>query len=120
MPIPFKTITFKIYDDSGEIKEEKTYKLRFGMGATMEFKELTGMSLSELGDNVSEQVLGQILWVMLKQENQNLTQKDVNKLIDEGFDGTMDDLMDITQQAIESAYPPKDPENPKKPTAKKG
>jgi len=86
------------------------------MGATMEFKELTGMSFSELGDNVSEQVLGQILWVMLKQENQDLTQKDVNKLIDEYFDGTMDDLMDLTQQAIQAAYPP---QNPTKPAATK-
>jgi AAA+ superfamily predicted ATPase len=116
MPIPYKIITFKLRDDNEEIKEEKTYKLRFGMGATMEFKELTGMSLSELGNNVSEQVLGQVLWVMLKQENQNLTQKDVNKLIDEGFDGTMDDLMDLTQEAIQAAYPPK---NPTKPTATK-
>jgi len=105
MPIPFKTIEL-----------DKVYKLRFGMGATMEFKELTGITLSELGDNVSERVLGQILWVMLKQENEDLTQKDVNKLIDDHFDGTMDDLMEITQQAIEAAYPPK---NPKKPTAAK-
>ncbi|MFA5436559.1 MAG: hypothetical protein WC372_11025 [Candidatus Neomarinimicrobiota bacterium] len=105
MPIPFKTIEL-----------DKAYKLRFGMGATMEFKELTGMSFSELGDNVSEQVLGQILWVMLKQENQDLTQKDVNKLIDEYFDGTMDDLMDLTQQAIQAAYPP---QNPTKPAATK-
>jgi hypothetical protein len=107
MPIPFKEITLG----------EKTYKLRFGMGAMVEYEELTGNKLTEFGYDTSMSDLCKVIWVMLKQENDSLTLKSASKLIDDKFDGTMDDLMKLVNDVIEMALPT--PENPKKPTVKK-
>lgn len=115
MPIPFKILT--LYDDGGEERVEKTYKLRFGMGAMIEYEQLTGKKLTELGNNASMSEICEILWVMLKQTDESLTLKSASKLIDEQYDGTMQDLMELVNEVINMALPTQ--ENPKKPTAKK-
>lgn len=117
MPIPFKIITFTFRDDNEEITEEKTYKLRFGMGAMVEYEELTKKKLTEFDDTTSMKELCEVLWIMLKQNDESLTLKSASKLVDEGFDGTMQDLMELVNEAINIALATS--ENPKKPTAKK-
>ncbi len=117
MPIPFKMITFTLRDDNGEVTEEKIYKLRFGMGAMIEYEQVTGKKLTELGENTSMTELCEILWVLLKQNDESLTLKSASKLVDEGFDGTMQDLMALVNEVINMAIAT--PGNPKKPTASK-
>jgi hypothetical protein len=107
MPIPFKEITLG----------DKTYKLRFGMGAMIEYEELTGNKLTEFGNDTSMSDLCEVLWVMLKQNDESLTLKSASELIDEEFNGTMQDLMALVNEVINMAIAT--PGNPKKPTAAK-
>lgn len=107
MPIPFKEIALG----------EKTYKLRFGMGAMISYEQLTGKKLTELGGDASMTELCQILWILLRQNDKSLTLESASELIDEEFNGTMQDLMTLVNEVINMATAT--PENPKKPTAKK-
>ena len=54
------------------INLDRPRKLRFGMGAMVEFEQLTGIKLMELNDEMSMDVCSKILWIMLKQEDRFL------------------------------------------------
>ena len=85
------------------INLDKPRKLRFGMGAMVEFEQLTGIKLMELNDEMSMDVCSKILWTMLKQEDKELTLEKTCELIDEYAESITDVIAAITR-AIEAAF----------------
>lgn len=90
---------------------DKERKLRLGMGAIVEFEQLTGVKLMELDDNMSPDILGKIAWVMLKQEDKALTLEKTCELIDESYEGTIKDFAEDIKEAIRLAFPEGDEKN---------
>lgn len=105
MPIPFKMIDL-----------DKPRKLRFTTGAMIEFEDLTKIKLTELDTNISITTLIKLLWVMLKQEEPNLTQKQVQNLVDEYTDDVKP-VMESAIEAVQMSFGVR--KNPKKPTVVK-
>ncbi|QRN84838.1 hypothetical protein JR334_07575 [Clostridia bacterium] len=82
---------------------DKPRKLRFGMGAMVEFEQLTGIKLMELNDEMSMDVCSKLLWIMLKQEDKELTLEKTCELIDEYAESITEVITAITK-AIEAAF----------------
>jgi hypothetical protein len=82
---------------------DRPRKLRFGMGAMVEFEQLTGIKLMELNDEMSMDVCSKILWIMLKQEDKELTLEKTCELIDEYAESITDVITAITK-SIEAAF----------------
>lgn len=101
------------------IKLDKPRKIRFGMGAMVEFEQLTGIKLTELQDEMSISVCAKVLWVMLKQEDKALTFDQTIELIDE-YSDNLNDVIEKVTEAIQAAFDTgnKSP-NALKPTVKK-
>jgi hypothetical protein len=72
------------------INLDKPRKLRFGMAATVEFEQLTGLKLRDLEDELSFDVASKILWIMLKQDDEDLTLKQTYVLVDEYSEGMLE------------------------------
>jgi hypothetical protein len=68
--LPFKTIEL-----------DKSYEVRFTMGAIEEFEEMTGRGILDAAYNYAS--TAKLLWVALKQKNPSLTLEQTRKLIDE-------------------------------------
>ena len=85
------------------INLDRPRKLRFGMGAMVEFEQLTGIKLMELNDEMSMDVCSKILWIMLKQEDKELTLGKTCELIDEYGESITEVITAITK-AIEAAF----------------
>jgi hypothetical protein len=85
------------------INLDKPRKLRFGMGAMVEFEQLTGIKLMELNDEMSMDVCSKLLWIMLKQEDKELTLQKTCELIDEYAESITEVITAITK-AIEAAF----------------
>lgn len=85
------------------INLDKPRKLRFGMGAMVEFEQLTGIKLMELNDEMSMDVCSKILWIMLKQEDRELTLEKTCELIDDYAESITEVITAITR-AIEAAF----------------
>ena len=62
---------------------DKPRQLRFGMGAMIELEEITGITIVDLRKGMTPKQCSQILWVILKQDEPELTLEDTVKLIDE-------------------------------------
>jgi len=92
MAIPFVTIEL-----------DKPYRLRFGMGAMVEFEQLTGVKLMSISDEMSMDTCAKLLWVMLQQENRELTLEKTCQLVDEYADN-INDVMGAVTGAIEAAF----------------
>ena len=77
-------------------------QIRFGMGAQIEFEQLTKIKLGalakELENELSMETIAKALWVMLRQEDKELTLETVCNLVDENADN----LTDITQAVSEA------------------
>ena len=102
MAIPFKIIEL-----------DRPYKLRFGMGAMMEFEQITGLKLTSLeSDELDATIVGKILWVMLRQDDENLTEKDVYKLVDE-YAPSLSYVLETVGDAIRIAFEVDSPNAPK-------
>ena len=86
-----------------KIKLDKIYNLKFGMGAMYDFEELTGTRIMDLDDNLSFTTCAQLLFVMISQENESLTLKQVCKLVDES-DITVEEVLQTITRAIEAAF----------------
>jgi hypothetical protein len=84
---------------------DKERKLRFGMGAIVEFEQLTGHKLMELDNNTPPDVVIKAAWVMLKQEDKELTLEKTCELIDEHYEGTVKDFIEDIQEAVLLAFP---------------
>ena len=85
------------------IELDKPYRLRFGMGAMVEFEQLSGKKLMEIGEDVSFTTIAQLLYVMLKQDNHNLTMQEVCELVD-GYADNLAEVVEKVMKAIEVAY----------------
>lgn len=87
---------------------DKVYNLRFGMGAAYEFEKLTGVKVTQIDlATFSIIEIAQLLWVMMRQENKDLTLEQTLKLIDD----YADNLLDVTEkigEAITLAFTRKD------------
>jgi molybdenum cofactor biosynthesis enzyme len=92
MAIPFVTIEL-----------DRPRKLRFTMGAMMEFEEITGIKLMDLEDELSFTVAAKAMWVMLKQEDKDLTLEEMKNIIDEYADN-LTYIIEKTTQAIRAAF----------------
>jgi hypothetical protein len=95
---------------------DKPRKLRFGMGAMMEFEQLTGIKLASLNEDIEPAVIGKILWVMLKQDDESLTLKEMCRIIDEHAD-SLADIISATGDAVQAAFATGKSPNAGKPTA---
>lgn len=63
---------------------DKPRKLRFTLSAMVELEDTTDIKLSQLEDGeTSAKKITQVLWIMLKQDDPNLTFKQTVKLVDE-------------------------------------
>jgi len=82
---------------------DKVYNLRFGMGAIVEFESLTGLKLMEIGEEMSFDICAKILWVMMRQENKELTLEQVCALVDNYAD-SLDVVIEAVTKAIEGAF----------------
>lgn len=85
------------------INLDKPRKLRFGMGAMVEFEQLTGLKLTSMSDEMSMDMCSKILWIMLKQEDKELTLDDTINLIDEYADN-LNDVIESVTKAIQAAF----------------
>ena len=92
MPIPFKTINL-----------DKERKLRFSMGAMVEFEQLTKTKLTELEEDMSITTCANLLWVMLKQDDASLTFPKTMKLIEE-HTNNITEVITLVSEAIAAAF----------------
>lgn len=95
--IPFITINL-----------DKPRRLRFGMGAMVEFEQLTGLKITALDDEMGMETLSKLLWVSLKQEDKDLTLQKTCEIIDDYAD-SMTDVMEAVTNALKAAFPDKSP-----------
>lgn len=91
-------------------------KLRFGMGAMVEFEQLTGIKLMDIGDKMSFEICAKVLWIMLKQEEKELTFENTLNLIDDYADN-FNDVIEKVTEAISAAF--EKGNSPNAPTPKK-
>lgn len=96
MAIPFVTIEL-----------DKPYKVRFGMGAQLQYEQLSGKTIPELGQEMitglSAKSQNQVLYAMLEKEIKDLTMEKLSELIDENVPN-LDYLMDKIVEAVNAAY----------------
>ena len=86
------------------IKLDKVYNLRFGMGAAYEFEKLTGIKVTKIDfENFSIMEIAQLLWVMMRQENKDLTLEETLKIVDDHADNMEFVIVKITE-AITAAF----------------
>lgn len=83
------------------LKLDKVYNLRFGMGAQVEFEQLTGRRLNallkELQTDPSMETVATALWIMMKRENKELTLEKVYEIVDDNSS-----LLDVSKSVIEA------------------
>lgn len=65
------------------IELDRPRKLRFGMGAIVEYEQITGKKVQEIDEDISFSDLSNLLWVMLRQEQPDLTREQVLALVDD-------------------------------------
>ena len=101
------------------IELDRPRKLRFGMGAMIEFEQLTKKKITELtDDDMSGELLANILWIMLRQEQPELTLKQVCDIVDDYADNMTDVVSKVTE-AINAAFASKSESKNAKATARK-
>ena len=100
------------------IQLDKVYNLRFGMGAQVEFEQLTGMKLGALGKELekdpSMDIISKVLWVMMKRENKELTINQVYEIVDENADN-LTEIVNAVTKAINAAWEVKNRPNAQAP-----
>jgi len=99
MPIPFITIDL-----------DRPRKLRFGMGASIEFEQLSGKKLAEVEEDMDQLTLAQLLYSMLREDDESLTFQQAVKLVDEHL--LLPEINNAVYRAINAAYGAKN-KNPK-------
>ncbi len=82
---------------------DRPYKLRFGMGAVVEFQELTGVTLEQLESERTLEMLMMALWVMLRQDDPDLSWNDARKLVDEHA-ADLETIVTATSRAINISF----------------
>jgi hypothetical protein len=86
------------------IELDRPRKLRFGMGATVEFEQITGRKIVTLKvSEISGELCSKLLYVMLKQDDPELTIDQSNKLVDE-YAESMPYVITKVAEAVNIAY----------------
>jgi hypothetical protein len=101
------------------IELDKPRRLRFGMAAMVEFEQLTGKKLLELDDDLSFETTAQALWVMLRQDEPELTFAEACALVDEHAGSLTDVLKAVTRAIFAAISSKKKSKNVATPTAPK-
>ncbi len=100
------------------IELDKPYKLRFGMGAMVEYEQITGNNLiTDMSEGLSISAVMDMLFVMMRQLDTEMTKEKMFNLIDEcdsGFDFIMTKVINAASTAFSG-----DQKNVKKSTATK-
>ena len=78
-------------------------KLRFGMGAMVEFEQSTGTKVRELDESLTMQQAAQLLWAMLRQDNPEITMAESNRLVDE-YAKDVNEVIEKVAEAITVAF----------------
>ena len=84
------------------IELDKPRRLRFGLGAMVEFEQLTGIKLASIGDEMSFEVCAKLLWIMLKQDEPELTLEQIYKLVDE-HSNSVAEVISLVTEAVTAA-----------------
>lgn len=96
MAIPFVTIEL-----------DRPYQVRFGMGAQLQYEQLSGKTMPELGKELetglSIKSLCQVLLVLLKKDVQDSTLEKIAELVDNHTDN-LDYIIDKVCEVINAAY----------------
>jgi len=85
------------------INLDRPRQLRFGMKAMVEFEQLTGIKLMEIGNEMSMDTCSKLLWVMLRQEDKTLPLDTTLDLIDKYADN-ISDVMEAVTGALNAAF----------------
>lgn len=85
------------------INLDRPRKLRFGMSAMMQYEQMTGLKIADLSDEISFDACGKLLWVMLSQEDPELTLQKVIELVDENADN-LTEIVKLTSGAVRAAF----------------
>ena len=64
------------------IELDRVYNLRFGMGAQVEFEQVTGINCTQIEENASITTYAKVLWIMLRRDTKELTFEQVLDLVD--------------------------------------
>lgn len=65
------------------IELDKPRKMRLTLMAMIEYEQLTGEKIADVNDETSIEHLAKLLWIIMKQEDENLTFKQSCALIDD-------------------------------------
>jgi len=84
------------------IELDRPRRMRFGLEASIEFEQLSGKKLAEVEENMDQLTLAQLLWSMLRAEDETLTFKQALKLVDEH--ASLPEINQKVNQAIAEAY----------------
>lgn len=84
------------------IELDRPRRMRFGLEASIEFEQLSGKKLAEVEENMDQLTLAQLLWSMLRAEDETLTFKQALKLVDEH--ASLPVINQKVNQAIAEAY----------------
>lgn len=85
------------------IQLDRPRKIRFGMGAMVEFEKTTGIKLTAIGGEMSMDTCAKILWIMLKQDEKELTLEGTLALIDDCAE-SIGDVMKAVTNTMEAAF----------------
>lgn len=96
------------------IELDKPRKLRFGYREIYDFEQLTGHKMQELTGQLSFTIKMQLLWVMLRREDPELTLEQTLDLCEEHAES-----LEYTIDKINEALGISSPKNAKAPAAKK-
>lgn len=84
------------------IELDRPRRMRFGLEASIEFEQLSGKKLAEVEEDMDQLTLAQLLWAMLRAEDEALTFKQALKLVDEH--ASLPEINQKVNQAIAEAY----------------
>lgn len=107
------------------IELDRVYKLRLGMAAVIEFKQLTGKDITQISMRMDMKDCAEVLWVMLKQENKELTLEETITLIDDYAENltkvieTVTTAMTLAFSGKKKKWGNKNRPNAEKPTSEK-
>lgn len=81
-----------------------------GLGSIVEYEQITGKKITEIDEEMTITDCAELLWIMLKQEDKDLTLQSTCDLIDEYADNVQM-VMEKVTEAITAAFATGEPKN---------
>jgi hypothetical protein len=90
------------------VELDKPRKLRLTMRGMIEFEQVTGKKITGLSDNENIETYAKLFWIMLKDEDKDLTFDEALDLID-GYPGGLNKMMEAITASVDTGAgkPPK-------------